>query len=232
MADATTKLAVSSRAAEGSRAARRLRRSGRVPGIVYGGGGESVSFDADARELRLALASSGAVLDLSVDGEKATPVVLKEAQRDPVRSETVHVDLLRVRLDEAIHAVVPLELTGIEEAPGVKEGGVLEQITRELNVQALPTAIPESISYDIGEMQIGDTIALSALSAPEGVTLLDDPETVLATLSPPRLQTEVEEEIEAETELVGEGEGEGEAAEQSEADEGAGSEGASSSGGE
>jgi len=227
MADATTKLAVSSRAAEGSRAVRRLRRSGRVPGIVYGGGGESMSFDADARELRLALASSGAVLDLSVDGEKATPVVLKEAQRDPVRGETVHVDLLRVRLDEAIHAVVPLELTGIEEAPGVKEGGVLEQITRELNVEALPTAIPESIVQNIGEMQIGDTIALETLSAPEGVTLLDDPETVLATLSPPRLQAEVEEEIEAETELVGEGEAEGEAEEQGEAAEGAGSEGAS-----
>ncbi len=223
MADATTKLDVSSRAANGSRAARRLRRSGRVPGTVYGGGGESVSFEADARELRLALAGSGAVLDLSVDGEKATPVVLKEAQRDPVRGETVHVDLLRVRLDEAIQAVVPLELTGVEDAPGVKEGGVLEQITRELNVQALPTAIPESIVQDIGEMQIGETIVLTALSAPEGVTLLDDAETVLATLSPPRLQTE-EEEIEAETELVGEGD-EGE--EQDETAEGAGSEDAS-----
>jgi large subunit ribosomal protein L25 len=224
MADTTTKLQVNSRSAAGSRAARRLRRSGRVPGIVYGGGGESVGFDADARELRLALARSGAVLDLSVDGKKATPVVLKEAQRDPVRGETVHVDLLRVRLDEAIHAVVPLELTGTEEAPGVKEGGVLEQITRELNVEALPTAIPESISHDIGEMQIGETLALTALTAPEGVTLLDEPETVLATLSPPRLQTEEEEEIESETELVGEGEGEEQGAE---AAEGAGSEGAS-----
>ncbi len=223
MADTTTKLAVKSRASEGSRAARRLRRSGRVPGIVYGGGGESVGFDADARDLRLALAGSGAVLDLSVDGATATPVVLKEAQRDPVRGETVHIDLLRVRLDEAIHAVVPLELTGTEDAPGVKEGGVLEQITRELNVQALPTAIPESIVQDIGEMQIGDTLVLTALSAPEGVTLLDEPETVLATLSPPRLQTEAEDEIESETELVGEGESE----EQGEAAEGAGSEGAS-----
>jgi large subunit ribosomal protein L25 len=225
MADATTKLAVNSRVADGSRAARRLRRSGRVPGIVYGGGGESVSFDADARELRLALARSGAVLDLSVDGHSATPVVLKEAHRDPVRGETVHVDLLRVRLDEAIQAVVPLELTGTEDAPGVKEGGVLEQITRELNVQALPTAIPESIVQDIGEMQIGETIVLTALSAPEGVTLLDDPETVLATLSPPRLQTE-EEEIEAETELVGEGEDEGEEQVQ-DGSESAGSEGTS-----
>jgi large subunit ribosomal protein L25 len=173
--------------------------------VLYGGGAEPVGFDADARELRLALASSGAVLDLSVDGEKPTPVVLKEAQRHPVRGETVHVDLLRVRLDQAISAVVPLELTGVEDSPGVKQGGVLEQITRELNVEALPTAIPESIVHDVSEMEIGDTIVLSALGVPEGVTLLDDlEETVLATLSPPRLQSEVSEEIEAETEVVGE----------------------------
>jgi large subunit ribosomal protein L25 len=217
MADTQTKLDVTSRAANGSREARRLRRSGRVPGVLYGGGGESVGFDADARELRLALASSGAVLDLRVDGAKATPVVLKEAQRDPVRGQTVHVDLLRVRLDEAIHAVVPLELTGTEDAPGVKEGGVLEHVTRELNVEALPTAIPESIGHDIGEMQIGDAIGLALVAIPEGVTLLDDVEdTVVATLSPPRLQTEEEEELEAETELVGEGEESAEGAEDAE----------------
>jgi large subunit ribosomal protein L25 len=207
MAQSTTKLEVKSRDGAGSRAARRLRRSGRVPGVVYGGGGESLGFDADARELRLALAASGAVLDLSIDGAKATPVVLKEAQRHPVRGETVHVDLLRVRLDEEIHALVPLELTGVDDAPGVKEGGVLEQITRELNVEALPTDIPESIVHDIGEMQIGETILLSAIVAPQGLTLLDEvEETVIATLSPPKLQAEVAEEIEAETELVGEGE--------------------------
>src|SRR3984893_2256467 len=125
MAQTPTKLAVKGGDAAGSRAARRLRRSGRVPGVVYGGGGESLGFDADARELRLALARSGAVLDLSVDGGKATPVVLKEAQRHPVRGETTHIDLLRVRLDKAIHAVVPVELAGVEDAPGVKEGGVL-----------------------------------------------------------------------------------------------------------
>jgi large subunit ribosomal protein L25 len=221
MADTTTKLNVNSRAAAGSRAVRRLRRSGRVPGVLYGGGEEPVGFDADERELRHALAGSGAVLDLSVDGKKPTPVVLKEAQRHPVRGETVHVDLLRVNLNEAIHAVVPLELIGIDDAPGVKEGGVLEQITRELNVEALPTAIPESIEHDVAEMQIGETILLSALRAPEGVTLLDDlEETVLATLSPPRLQTEAEEEIEAETEVVGEAGAQGAAAEGSEGSSG------------
>jgi large subunit ribosomal protein L25 len=205
MASATTQLNVSSRTADGSRAARRLRRAGRVPGVVYGGTAEAIGFDVDARELRMALAGSGAVLDLSIDGAKPTPVVLKEAQRNPLHGETTHVDLLRVKLDEEIHATVALELKGIEDAPGVKEGGVLEQITRELNVQALPTAIPEAIVHEIGPLEIGDTILLAAIEAPPGVTFLDDPEeTTVATLSPPRLQAQTAEEIEAETELVGE----------------------------
>ncbi len=122
-----------------------------------------------------------------------------------MRGQTVHIDLLRVRLDQAIHAVVPLELSGVEDAPGVKEGGILEQIVRELNVEALPTAIPESIEHAVGEMQIGDTIGLDVVVMPEGVALLDEVEdAVVATLSPPRLQVE-EEEVESETELVGEG---------------------------
>jgi large subunit ribosomal protein L25 len=211
MPDTNAKLDVRSRDAEGSRAARRLRRTGRVPGVIYGGGGEPLGFDVDERELRHALAASGAVLELSLDGGKATPVVLKEAQRDPVRGETVHVDLLRVRLDQAIHAVVPLELDGVDDAPGVKEGGILEQIIRELNVEALPTSIPESIVYPVGEMQIGETIHLEQLTMPDGVTLLDElEEGVVATLSPPRLQAEADE-IESETELVGEDGGDAEA---------------------
>jgi large subunit ribosomal protein L25 len=204
MATTTTKLDVSSRDPGGSRSARRLRRTGRIPGVLYGGGSDPVSFSVDARELRVALAGSGAVVDLSVDGAKPTPVVLKEAQRDPVRGNTTHLDLLRVRLDKPIHAVVPLELTGVEDTPGVKEGGILEQLTRELNVEALPTAIPESIVHELGEMQIGDTLALEAIVAPEGVTLLDDLATTVASVSAPRLQTEEEAEIESETELVGE----------------------------
>ena len=127
-------------------------------------------------------------------------MVLKEAQRDPVRGETTHVDLLRVRLDEEIHAVVPVELTGVEEAPGVKQGGVLEQITRELNVEALPTAIPESIVHEIGEMQIGETILLErARGTPEDVTLLDDPEETVDrdALARRACRAETAEEIEA-----------------------------------
>src|SRR4051812_18429077 len=203
MASQTTKLSISPREPEGSRATRRLRRSGRVPGILYGGGAEPLSFSADARELRHALAASGAVLEVS-DGGTATPAILKSAQYHPVRGETMHVDLLRVDLNVAIHAVVALELTGGDDAPGAKEGGVLEQITRELNIEALPNAIPESIVHDVSTMQINDTITLADVTVPEGVTLLDDPEeTVVATITPPRIATD-EDDIEEETERVGE----------------------------
>lgn len=222
MATTTTKLDVDSRKPDGSRSARRLRRGGRIPGVLYGGDSDPVSFSVDARELRVALAGSGAVVDLSIDGATATPVVLKEAQRDPVRGDTTHVDLLRVRLDKPIHAVVALELTGVEDTPGVKEGGILEQLTRELNIEALPTAIPESIVHELGELQIGDTLTLEAIAIPEGVTLLDDLTTTVASVFAPRLQTEEESEIESETELVGEAGAAG--------GEGSSDEGASSSG--
>jgi len=187
-----------------------------VPGVVYGGGQDPIAFQIDARELRLALQHAGAVLDLSVDGAGSAPVVVKELTRHAVTGETVHIDLLRVRLDQAIQASVVLELTGVDEAPGVREGGVMEHVTRELNIEALPNDIPDSLEHDVSEMQIGDTITLEALSARQGVTLLDDPETVIATLTPPRLQTEEEVEIEEETELVAEGETADEAAQAAE----------------
>ena len=204
MASQSTKLSISPRTVEGSRSTRRLRRTGRVPGILYGGGGEPLPFSVDARELRHALAAHGAVLEVS-DGGATTPAILKSAQYHPVRGETMHIDLLRVNLNVAIGAVVPLELTGVDDAPGVKDGGVLEQITRELNIEALPTSIPESIVHDVSHMQINDTVTLAEVSIPAGVTLLDDPEeTVVATLAPPRVESETDE-IESETERVGEG---------------------------
>jgi large subunit ribosomal protein L25 len=212
MASKTTKLDVSARTPGSSRETRRLRREGRVPGIIYGGGEDPVGFSVDARELRHALHAAGAVLELSVDGGTGTPVVLKDSQLHPVRGHLMHVDLLRVDLNRPIHAVVAIELLGAEEAPGAKEGGILEHVTREVNIEALPSDIPESIQHDVSGMEMNDTVLLLALAPPAGVTILDDLEaTVVATLTPPKLQAEVEEEIEAETELVGEGEGAAEA---------------------
>jgi large subunit ribosomal protein L25 len=200
-----TALAVASRQPAGSRASRRLRREGKVPGVVYGGGKDPVAFEVDGRELRQALAHAGAVLDLSIDGTNS-PVVVKELARHPVSGDTLHVDLLRVRLDQAIQATVVLELIGADDAPGIKEGGVLEHVTRELTVEALPTDIPDAIQHDVSELQVGDTVTLDAITAPASVTLVDDPEIVVATVTPPRLQVEEEPGIEEETAVVGEGE--------------------------
>jgi large subunit ribosomal protein L25 len=204
MASDTSSLSLSKRAPEGSRSARRLRREGLVPGVVYGGDGGPEHFAVDARILRNTLAHSGAILQVSIDGGTGVPVLVKDLQRHPVRGEAVHVDLLRVNMAETIHTTVHLELTGAEEAPGSVEGGVLNQETRELNIEALPGDIPDSITFDVSKMEMNETVTLSKLIAPDGVTFLDDPEeTVLATITPPTLEP-VEDEIETETALVGE----------------------------
>jgi large subunit ribosomal protein L25 len=222
----TTALEVERREPAGSRAVRRLRRSGNVPGVLYGGGEDPVAFQVDARLLRNTLAHAGAVLELSIGGDAATPVVVKDVARHPVTGVTIHIDMLRVRLDVAINATVVLDLVGADDSPGVKEGGVLEQVTRELTIEALPTDIPDAIHHDVSTLQIGDTVTLEAVTPPRGVTLLDDPETVVATLTPPRLQLEEEPGIEEETELVAEGEtteeAEAEAGEQAAEREGGG----------
>jgi large subunit ribosomal protein L25 len=209
MAAQPTKLTLSLRETGSSRATRRLRREGRVPGVLYGGGADPVPFQVDERELRHALAARGAVLELTVDGS-TTPAVLKDSQHDPVRGETLHVDFLRVRLDQTIHATVVLDLVGAEDSPGVKEGGVLEQVTREVNIEALPGDIPETVPYDVSNLQINDTVTLGQVTPPRGVTFLDDlEETVVASLVPPTVDVDAEEEaLEEETERVGEGAGE------------------------
>jgi large subunit ribosomal protein L25 len=222
MADTSSKLSLTVRGPEGSRSARRPRRAGSVPGVVYGGGDAPEHFSVDARTLRNTLAHSGAILQVSLDGGAESPVLVKDVQRHPVRGEVVHVDFLRVRMDEAIHTTVVLELTGADESPGVGQGGVLSQETRELNIEALPGDIPDSITHDVSGLEMNATLLLSAIAAPSGVTFLDDPdETVVATITPPTLEP-VEEEIETETELVGEdgevaeGQAEGDTAEEAE----------------
>jgi large subunit ribosomal protein L25 len=180
--------------------------------VIYGGGADPVAFQIDARTLRNTLAHSHAVLELQVESEKASPVVVKEIVRHPVSGEITHLDLLRVRMDQKIHATVLLDLVGAESAPGVIEGGVLEQISRELNIEALPGDIPDAVRHDVSGLPAGATLTLSEVSPPSGVAFLDDPETVVATITAPRLQLEPETEIEEETELVGEAAAEGEAA--------------------
>ncbi len=176
-------LVVEERPERGSRATRRLRREGFVPGVVYGGGGDNAAFKVRARELRQALVSGSQVLDLKVGDGRPRPVIVKEQQRHPVRGELVHVDLLAVRLDEKIHSTVLVELVGAEEAPAVKQGGVLEQATHELSVEALPTDLPERVVVDVSGLEGAATMHLAAVPPPPGVTFLDDPEeTIIATM--------------------------------------------------
>jgi large subunit ribosomal protein L25 len=198
---------VQNRAILGSAESRRLRRQGLIPGVLYGRE-EPVSISIPERDLRTALTSKGglnAVLDVVVEGGNAHSSVLKEYQQDPVRGLITHVDLQEVRLDQPIHATVPLHLHG--EPVGVKEGGVLSQVTNELNVEALPMEVPEHLEVDVSEMRIGDSFRLSALAVPDGVTLLDDPEeTVLATVTQPTRVEEPETAEGVEGEEVAEGE--------------------------
>jgi large subunit ribosomal protein L25 len=212
-----TLLTLAPREERGSRATRRLRRDSLVPGVIYGIESDSISFKVDSRRLRGVLAEGHALFDVEIDGSGRLPVIVKDQQRHPVRGQVMHLDLLRVRLDEKIESMVALDIEGVEDAPGVREGGVLEHVTRELNVSALPTDIPDRIVADVSKLGIAETMVLSAVKAPAGVEFLDDlEETVVATVTAP---TEIEEP-EALEEEVAEVGAEGETAEEAAAEGG------------
>jgi large subunit ribosomal protein L25 len=194
------KLEVHEREERGSRNARRLRAGGVIPGVLYGNGA-SRAIAIPERELRTAVSGpSGlhAILDVVLVGQKTVhPSVLADYQQDPIRGTISHIDLREVRLDQPIHASVVVHLVG--ESPGVKSGGVLSLVTRELQVEALPMDVPEHIDADLSGMEVGDVLRLEDIPPIEDVTFLDDPhETVVATVSAPRGLVELEEEEEAE----------------------------------
>ncbi|HEX4324999.1 MAG TPA: 50S ribosomal protein L25 [Gaiellaceae bacterium] len=221
MAGERTKLVVVQREGLGSAESRRLRKEGLVPGVLYGNG-EPVAISIAERELRRALTGAAglhSILDVEIDGKGQTHAsILKEYQVDPVRGRVTHVDLQEVRLDQVIQASVSVDLHGGEDAPGVREGGVLSQPLREVTVEALPLEVPEHLDLDVSGMEIGGTLRISDLTAPEGVKLLDDPEMVVATVTAPTKVVEpepTEEELAALEAEAAEGEegAEGEAAE-------------------
>jgi large subunit ribosomal protein L25 len=199
---------VQNRAVLGSAESRRLRRQGLVPGVLYGRE-RPVAISIGEHDLRVALtgdSGANAVMDVVVDGGATHASVLKDYQRHPVRGTITHVDLQEVRLDQPIHATVPVHLTG--EAVGTKVGGVLTQALMEINVEALPMEVPASVDFDVSGLELGASAQLGQIALPDGVTLLDDPETTLASVTQP---TRVEEPEAAE------GEGETPAAEGGEA---------------
>ena len=189
------KLEVREREERGSRNTRRLRSQGLIPGVLYGKG-HSRAIVVPERVLRSAMSGpSGlhAILDVVIEGQTTThPSVLADFQQDPIRGTISHIDLREVRLDQPIHAAVVVQLVG--ESPGVKSGGVLSLVTRELNVEALPTNVPEHVEADLSSMEVGDVLRLQDIPELPGVTFLDDPhETVIATVSLPRGFAELEE---------------------------------------
>ena len=197
MAGERTKLIVTERLRLGSRETRRLRKEGFVPGVLYGNG-EPVAITVAERELRRALTGAGglhSILDVEIDGsDKTHPSILKDYQLDNVRGGVTHVDLHEVRLDQPITASVTVQLLGSESAPGVREGGVLSQPLRELSVEALPLEIPEHLDLDVSALSIGDSLRVADVAVPEGVKLLDDPDTVVASvMAPTRIVEEVPE---------------------------------------
>jgi len=221
MAGERTKLLVLQRETLGSAESRRLRKTGMVPGVLYGSG-EPVAIAVQERELRRALTGAAglhSILDVEIDGKGKTHAsILKDFQVDPVRGGVTHVDLQEVRLDRPISASVSVHLVGGDDAPGVREGGVLSQVLREVNVEALPLEVPEHIEVDVSELEIGATLRISDLVAPEGTKLLDDPESVVATITAPTkeiVEEPTEEELAA-AEAEGEG-ADGEAADGEEA---------------
>ena len=226
MAGERVKLSVQEREGRGTGDSRRLRRQGLIPGVLYGRGQQPHAFCVEERELRRVLTGDSglhAILDVTLDGQATSHAsILKDYQVHPVRGHVIHVDLQEVRLDQPIQAQVVVELIGDPE--GVKEGGVLSQVQREINVEALPLEVPERIELDVSGMAIGDTLRLADLPSREGVTYLDDPEeTVLATVTMPTriVEPEPEEEELAEGEELPEGEvpeGAAEAPAESEAD--------------
>ncbi|HET9323302.1 MAG TPA: 50S ribosomal protein L25 [Gaiellaceae bacterium] len=229
MAGERIRLEVAERESRGSAESRRLRKQGLIPGVLYGRGKTPHAICVSERDLRRVLTGpSGlhAILDVVVEGQKTTHAsILKDFQQDVITGRIAHIDLQEVRLDQPIQAQVVIELIG--ESAGAKEGGVLSQVTREINVEALPMEIPERIEVDISEMQMGDTLRLVDVARQDGVTFLDDPEeTVLATVTVPTRVEEPEVEV-TEEELE-----EGELAEGEEAPEGAAEEAAAEGGAE
>jgi large subunit ribosomal protein L25 len=174
---------------------RRLRRQGLVPGIVYQSGGASLPLALPGHDLKRTLVEGRtAVIDLVVGDERPQPVLVKDWQLHPVRGDVMHVDFQQVDLKVEIEAPIPITLVG--SSVGVRDGGVLDQPLREVVVSALPDSLPDHIEVDVSELQVGDSLTVADISAPQGVTITSEPETVVASVLAPTVEAEPEEEAE------------------------------------
>ena len=175
----------------GTGPSRRMRRTGKVPGVVYGAGKESQMIELDhnalARHLKLE-SFHASILDMSLDGGRER-VLLRNVQMHPWKAEVLHIDFQRVAADRKIHMKVPLHFINAEVSPGAKEGGVVNHVMNDLDIQCLPDDLPEFVEVDLAQLDLGDSIHVAELSLPQGVELVprlktDNP--VLVTVQVPR----------------------------------------------
>ena len=170
-----------------------LRKKGYIPGVLYGESREPIGITLAQKELEQVLHQRGGkgLLTLKINDDKKvteTPVMVKEVQTHPVKGVVIHIDLHQVNLRQRLEVEVPVQLTG--DAEGVKEGGMLQQHMRTITLKCLPTDIPESISYDISQLKIGDQLTVSQLIIPNSSEMISDPEQMVANIIPPRIEEE------------------------------------------
>ncbi|MFW6201924.1 MAG: 50S ribosomal protein L25/general stress protein Ctc [Gemmatimonadota bacterium] len=207
MANDVTTLNATLREGRGKGSARKLRREGRIPAVVYGHGEDTRAISVDEAELDRLFAHisiENTLIELKVDGGAPVRTLVREVQTHPWKQEVLHVDFYQIRAGEKITLDIPIRLIGT--AAGAKEGGILQQRMHELEVECLPAAIPESIEVDISELELGDSLHVGDLPLPEGVETDVDPErTVCSVVTPTVLKVEEEEEVEVPEELEGVG---------------------------
>lgn len=201
MAQEYEKLDLKERTVKGKSKARSLRRDGMVPGVYYFRGEENVDLQIDKKKLYHAMSSGQHVFEVEMNGATQY-VTIKGIQYHPVTDEVLHIDLMQVNMTEKMKFTIPISLEG--EAEGVKEGGVLSQILTTIDVNCLPTSVPDNILVDISNMELNSNMTVADIvNIPEGVEILSDPESTIATLAPPKEEEEpVVEDLEEGEELL------------------------------
>ena len=200
----TVELRAEPRSMTGKKGAKACRNQGLLPGVLYGRGEKTTPLSVDPKQLDKVLhthAGSNAIIKLTI-GEKGKPanVVVKDLQVDNIKGTMKHVDFYSISLDRKIRSSIPFKIVG--ESNGVKEGGILDRILRELEIECLPMDIPDGIEVDVTELDIGDNLTVSQISVPANVTIVTDPEQTILAVAAPRV--EEEPEVEEEVELEGE----------------------------
>lgn len=199
------KLEVQQRNTFGKQSARAIRREGGVPAVLYGRSQDTLAIQLSARIFKQFLRTHGenVIINMEISGADPEPVIIKEIQRDPVeKHQLIHADFIRISLDEPVTSAVPVVVVGIPA--GIEDGGVLELPLRQVNLHCLPMQLPTEISIDVSELEIGDAIHVGDLSFADEVEILDEADRIIATVSQPRIQLELEaEEAAAEAEAEG-----------------------------